>query len=73
MRNLDFAVVIFAVDLLRDLLGLLAIAAEDGEFVLPLLAVPDGVLPAEIHRDANLAGVGGDFDGGHGGSTRQLE
>jgi hypothetical protein len=66
MGYFNLAVVVFAVDLLRYFLGLFAIPADDGEFVLALLAVPDGVLPAEIHRYADLAGIGWDFDGGQG-------
>jgi hypothetical protein len=65
VRYLDLAVVVFAVNFFDDLLGLFAVAAEDGELVLALFAVPDGVFSAEIHGDADFAGVGGDFDGGH--------
>ena len=43
---------------LRDLLGLFAIADEDAEFVLSLLAVPHRPLPANRDGDANFAGVG---------------
>jgi len=64
MCYLDFAIVILAIDLPGDFFGLLSIAADDGELVLALLAVPDGIFTAEIHRDAHFAGVGWDFDGG---------
>ena len=67
MRHVDLAVVIFAVDFLGDFLSLFAVAADDGEFVLALLAVPDGVFAAEVHGDANLACVGGDFNCGQRG------
>ena len=43
-----------------NLHGLLAVFAEDAEFVLAVFAVPDDELPAEEHGDANFAGVGWD-------------
>src|SRR4051794_23279488 len=49
-----------AVDLPRDLFGLLSRSAGDGELVLSLLAVPDLVGAAEAHGDADFSGVGGD-------------
>ena len=55
------------IDLPGNLLGLLSVAAGDGEFVLALFAVPDGDLIAGRNRDADFAGVLGDFVGGHGG------
>jgi len=49
-----------AIDDTRNLDRLLAVFAEDAEFVLAVLAVPYGKLTAEEHRHANLTGVGGD-------------
>jgi hypothetical protein len=48
---------LLAVNLFRDFFGLFTIATWDRQFVLALLAVPDGVLPANTHGDANLPGV----------------
>ena len=59
-QHLNRPVMFPPVDDTRNLLGLLAVFAENAEFVLPVLTVPDGELPAEEHRDANLAGIGGD-------------
>src|SRR5439155_13050207 len=42
------------------------VAAGDGELVLALLSVPDGVLPAARHGDADFADVLGDRVSGHG-------
>src|SRR5215211_7961350 len=70
--NFDFFRPILAVDQRRELFGLLAVAADDGELVLALLAVPDGVFAARSHRDANLADVLRDLVSGHDqhGQTR---
>lgn len=48
------------IDDTRNLDRLLAVFAENAEFVFAVLAVPDGELPAEEHCHANFAGVGWD-------------
>src|SRR5689334_1162430 len=61
--DFDLAVVGLVVDGLGDFLRLLAVAADDLELALALLAVPDDVLVAQRHGDAHPAEVFGDFIG----------
>jgi hypothetical protein len=49
-----------------DFFGLLAVFAEDAEFVFAMLTVPDGELSAEEHRNAHFAGIRGDGILSHG-------
>ena len=58
------------IDLPANLLRLLPVTADDGEFVLALLAIPDGELFTGRHRDTDFAGVLGDFIvDRHGGNS----
>ena len=49
------------IDLSRNLLRLLAVAADDRELMLALLAVPNREPVALRHGDADFPGVRGDF------------
>ncbi len=48
------------VDDTGDFFGLLAVFAQDSEFVFAVFAVPDGELTAQEHGYTDLTGVGGD-------------
>src|SRR5205809_7719039 len=56
---------LLAVDQRRQHLGLFAVAAGNGELVLALLAVPDGVLASQSHGHPHLADVLRDRVTGH--------
>jgi hypothetical protein len=49
------------IDFTRDFLRLFSAGAEDVEFQLAVLAVPDSELAADGHRHANPADVLGNF------------
>src|SRR4051812_29614067 len=57
LMTFDFLRPILAVQLRRDLLRLFAVATNDRELMLALLAVPDRVLAATAHGDAHFTDV----------------
>jgi hypothetical protein len=57
-QHLNRPIMFPPVDDTRNFGRLLAVFAENAEFVFAVFAVPHGKLPAEEHCHTNLAGVG---------------
>ena len=57
--------VLLAIDDCDEFFGMFTVAAKQHEFVLALLAVPDGPLPTETDGDFHFSDVLRDLDLGH--------